>query len=230
MFNRSRPVSFNPYGRKPSRWRWARWIVLPLALMLAGAAAVIVAQERYLPPRLSVEASSRLQQDRDAARSEAQRLAAELSQTQGRLSGATSENQALARDLAAQKAAVEQLQGDLASVVAALPPDPRSGVVEVRAARFAASGGMLAYDVVLTRDKAGKRPLTGTMQLVVTGESARSGPTTVTMKPIALSMGQHEIVRGSQPLPEGFTPQQTTVRVLDRQAGQVLGMRQLLVR
>ena len=233
MFNRSRPVSFNPYGRRPSRWRWARWIVGPLALMGLGAAAVIVAQERYLPPRLSVGASAQLQQDIDAARGDAQRLAAELAQARSRLAAVTTDSQALGKDLATQRAAVERLQGDLASVVAALPPDPRSGAVEVRAARFAASGGMLAYDVVLTREpvgKAGRAPMTGTMQLVVTGESAQKGPTSVTMKPIALSMGSHEVVRGSQPLPEGFKPQQTTVRVLDRPAGQLLGMRQLLVR
>lgn len=233
MFSRSRPVTFNPYGRKPSKWRWTRWVVLPLLLVLGGAVGVIVLQERYLPPRLTAEASQRLLQDIDGARSEAKGLSAELAQARGQLAKSQADQQALARDLATQKAEAERLQGDLAAVVAVLPPDPRNGAVEVRAARFAASGGMLAYDLVLTRDEAQrgrKAPLQGTLQLVVTGESARQGATSVTMKPIAISMGAHEVVRGSQPLPEGFRPQHTTVRVLDKPAGQLLGMRQWVVR
>jgi len=65
---------------------------------------------------------------------------------------------------------------------------------------------------------------------VVGGESERGAQTTVALKPIALSIGSHEIVRGSAPLPDGFRPRQTTVQVLDRVAGKPLGMRVMLVK
>jgi len=36
-------------------------------------------------------------------------------------------------------------------------------------------------------------------------------------------------VRGSLPLPQGFRPQQTTIQVLDRVGGKLLGMRVIYV-
>lgn len=140
------------------------------------------------------------------------------------------EKKALDAELAGGRAVVERLQGDLAAVVAALPADPRGGSVEVRAARFSAQGGALGYEVVLTRERASGKPMAGVMQLLVTGESARGGSSTVSLKPVALTIGGHEVLRGSLPLPEGFKPLQTTIQVLDRAAGKVLGMRVLPVK
>jgi len=68
------------------------------------------------------------------------------------------------------------------------------------------------------------------MQLIVAGESARGGATTLTLEPIAFSLDSHEVLRGSLPLPEGFKPRQTTVQVLDAAGGKPLGMRVLFVR
>ena len=64
---------------------------------------------------------------------------------------------------------------------------------------------------------------------MVAGESARGTPTTVSLEPVALSLEGHEVIRGSQPLPEGFRPRQATVQILDRVGGKQLGMRVLLV-
>ena len=84
--------------------------------------------------------------------------------------------------------------------------------------------------VVLTRDGAAAKPLAGVLQFTVAGESARGVPASLALQPISLTLGRHEVLRGSVPLPEGFKPRQTTVRVLDRTAGTPLGMRVLLVR
>ena len=111
-----------------------------------------------------------------------------------------------------------------------MPPDPRGGSVEVRAGRFTTEGAAFNYHVVLLRERSQGKPIPGVLQFVVAGESARGTPTTLTLKPITLSMGSHEVVRGSLPLPEGFKPRQTTVQVLDREAGKPLGMRVLRVR
>ena len=78
-------------------------------------------------------------------------------------------------------------------------------------------GGALAYDVLLTRDKSGK-PLNGVMQLLLAGTSTRGAETTAALKPVAISLDRYESVRGRLPLPDGFTPKQTTVQVLDRPA------------
>jgi hypothetical protein len=49
------------------------------------------------------------------------------------------------------------------------------------------------------------------------------------LKPVDLSIGAHEVVRGSQPLPDGFRPRQVTIQVLERAGGRALGMRVMLV-
>lgn len=230
MFGRSPPVVFASYGGRRSRWRLPRWLVLLLSGTVLGAGGVIVVQERYLPPRLTASDSAALRQAYEQADVERQRLKLDLAGTQQRLAIALVEQKSAVNELATGRAATERMRADLAMVVAALPPDPRGGAVEVRAGRLTAQGGMLAYDVVLTRERTSGKPLPGVLQLVVAGESERGTPSTVALKAIAVSVGSHEVVRGSQALPAGFRPRQTTIQVLDRGAGQSLGMRVLPVK
>jgi hypothetical protein len=231
MFGRSKPVSFNRYGSRRSRWRLPPWLVLLLLGIAVGAVGVIVVQERYLPPRLSADASDRLQTAFNQAEAERLRLKGELDQATKRLATTLAEKKSQADELAASRANTDQLRDDVRAVIAALPPDPRGGSVEVRAANFSvAKGGLLAYELVLTRERAAAKPITGVMQLVVTGEAARGGDTTVTLKPVAVTVGSQQVVRGSLALPEGLMkPRQVTIQVLDRAGGKLLGMRVILV-
>lgn len=225
----SKPVVFDPYRRQRSRIRIPRWLLLLLFGMAAGAGGVVYVQEELLPPRLSAGESSDLRRTLKDSEAERVRLKAELaSATQG-LAAAQAAQQRSAQELGSARSSVEALRGDLAALVAALPPDPRGGVVQVRSARFSAAAGKLEYDVVLTRERAGTRPLDGVLQLVVAGTAAGGRETSISLKPVTLSVGAHEVVRGSAPLPEGFKPERTTVQVLDRPAGRSLGMRVLLV-
>ena len=230
MFGRSKPVLFESYGRRRSRWRAPSWLVLLLSGLVAGAAAVFVVQERYLPPRLTAAASAQLRSEFDQADAERLRLRAELGASHKRLDTTLAEKKSVADELAASRSSTARLRDDLASVVASLPADPRDGTVAVRAGRFTAKRGELHYDLVLTRERAGSKPMPGTLQLLVAGESERSTPTTVTAKAIPLTLSSLEVVRGSLPLPEGFKPRQTTVQVLDQSAGRSLGMRVLLIK
>ena len=229
MFGRSRPVIFDPYGRR-RRAGPPRWLVLLVLGFALGAIAVLVVQERYLPPRLSADASVKLSSSFEQAQAERERLKGELAQTTQRLATALADKKGLVDALAASRASTERLRDEVSSVVASLPPDPRGGGVEVRAARFTVTSGQLAYDVVLTRERSAGKPLAGVMQLVVAGTSARGADTAVTLSPVALSLGSQQIVRGSLPLPEGFRPRQTTVQVLDRVGGKSLGLRVMLVK
>jgi hypothetical protein len=224
-----KPVAFNPYGRRRAAWRPPRWLVLLLGGIAIGAGGVVFIQERYLPVRLSSDASAKLRSAYEQADADRVRLKRELDVATQRLDTALADKKKLGDEVAANSATQEQLRADLASVVAALPPDPRGGGVEVRAGRFSVKGGNLEYDVVLTRERGGK-PLAGVMQLVVSGESAEGTETSVNLKPVPLSIGSHEVVRGSLPLPPGFRPKQTTVQVADRAANRALGMRVLLVK
>ena len=230
MFARSRPAMFDSLGGRRARRGLPPWLWLLVGGMLAGAAGVLLVQQRYLPPRLSAAESAALQQAHDLADSERRSLQAELAQTQQQLQAATAERARLGEQLAASRAQAERRREDLESVVRSLPPAPRGGSVEVRAGQFSAREGALDYQVVLLREGPARQPLAGVMQLTVAGESARGAQATVALQPIALLLGSHEVMRGSLPLPAGFKPRQTTVQVLDRAAGKPLGMRVLLVR
>ena len=229
MFGRSRrPLRYDSFGGRRTRWRPPRWLVLLVAGVTIGAAGIVLVQERYLPPRLSADASTKLTSAFALADADRQRLEGELARTTQKLTTALADSNGLRDALAASRTATEQLRDDLGAVVATLPPDPRGGSVAVRAAQFAIKSGALVYDVVLTRERAAK-PIAGVMQLVVAGNSARGTDTAVALKPIALALGSHQVVRGSLPLPEGFKPRQATVQVLDRIGGRSLGMRVILV-
>jgi hypothetical protein len=230
VFGRSRPVVFESYGRRRSRWRLPRWLVLLAGGVVAGAAGVVAVQERYLPPRLSASASAALSSALEHAEGERSRLAEELGAARKQVEVALSDKRTRAEELAASRATTDRLRDDLTSVIASLPPDPRGGNVEVRAGRFTARGGLLSYDVVLTRERNTGQPMPGVMQVVVAGQSDRGTESTVALNPVALSVGSREVVRGSQPLPQGFRPRQATVQVLDRVAGKPLGMRVMMVK
>jgi multidrug efflux pump subunit AcrA (membrane-fusion protein) len=230
MFRRSHEPTFFTRGRPRSRWRLPGWLWLLLFGLAAGAAGLLLVQERYLPTRLSAEASAALRSAYEQADAERQRLAQALQQNQQKLELALAEKQSLAKELGSSRSTVERLQAGLAGVVEALPPDPRKGQVAVRAARFTASGGMLAYDVVLTRERTGSQPMNAVMQLVVSGGTTGRGDSAVALKPVALALGRHEVLRGSLALPAGFVPHQATVQVLDRPAGKLLGMRVWLLK
>ncbi|WP_280152698.1 hypothetical protein [Piscinibacter sp. XHJ-5] len=228
MFGRPKPVVFDRYASRRKGWRIPRWLVLLLTGVAAGAGGVLFVQERYLPPRLSAGDSATLRASYEQADSERLRLRGELAQTAKRLDAALAERKAMADELSASRQDVERLRSEAAFLVAALPPDPRGGAVQVRAARFTVEGRQLMYDVVLTRERGGGRPLSGVMQLVVAGGGTRES--SVTPKPIAISVASHESVRGGVPLPDGFQPRETTIRVLDRVDGKLLGMRVMLVK
>lgn len=228
MFGKPRPVVID-YGRRRSGWRAPRWLVLLLLGIALGAGGLWLVQERYLPPRLSPAESMQLRSAFEQADGDRSQLQAQLADTRQRLDVALADKQRQDAELAAPRAAAQRLRDELAAVIATLPPDPRGGTVAVRSGRFAAQGGALAYDLVLTRERDAAKPMAGMLQLSVVGANARGAEVSVDLKPVELSIAGHEVVRGQQALPEGFKPRQATIQVLDRANGKPLGMRVLLV-
>ena len=231
MLGKSRPVVYDPYARRRSRSLMPRWLVLILLGVVVGAAGVVYVQERLLAPRLSADASTRLQQSFDKADAERTRLAGELAAAQQQAKAALGQTSDLQTKLAASENTVESLRGDVKSMVDSLPPDPRGGKVAVRAARFEAGDDRtLAYDVVLSRERSGGKPLEGVIQFVVSGAAERGVANTVSSQPVPVSVGTYDSVRGSIALPAGFKPRQATIQVLDKPGGNMLGMRVMFVK
>lgn len=230
MFGHSaRPIAFEPYGRRRTRARIPRWLLLLLAGTALGVTAVIVVQERYLPPRLSASASTELRNAFDTADAARLRLEEELGRTSKQLEAALLDKKKLTSEIVTSRASVDTLRADLSAVIDSLPPDPRAGAVEIRSGRFVAKAGALHYDLALTRD-ASARPLVGAVHLVITGDPKPGGAPTVSAEPVPLSIETQRVLRGSVSLPEGFKPRQARVQVVDRSGDKSLGMRVLLVR
>ncbi len=226
-----KPVTFDPYGRRRSRARMPRWLLLLLVGIALGAGGLYFLQERYLPPRLSASASTELRSDYETAEAARVRLSGELARATQQLAQATTEKKQLADELQTTRAGADALRGDLGAIVAALPPDPRGGTVEIRAARFEAEGRDLAYDLLLTRARAaGAKPLGAALQLIVAGETAGGVAKSFTAPAETVSIGAQQVLRGKVALPDGLKPRQVTVQVLDRAGGRSLGMRVLLVK
>lgn len=224
MFGSSKPVVLS-YGARRERKRVPRWVVLLAAGVTTGAGGLWFVQERYLPPRLSADASARLRADFEQASTERQQLRNELATTRQRLDGAMAQIKALGDEAAAGRRTIAQLRGDVATLAAVLPPDPRGGAVQVRAARLSRDGGRLSYEIVVSRERAAK-PLTGVLQFVMVGGSAGHGAEhSVRLEPIAVSLGAVDSLRGGVALPDGFAPRLATIQVLDRPDGKLLGMR-----
>ncbi|MCI4430477.1 MAG: hypothetical protein JHC40_15070 [Burkholderiales bacterium] len=232
MTEKFKPVAFQPSARRSSHA--PRWLVLLLIGVTLGAAGLAVIQEIYLPKRLTHEASARLRTALERADAERKGLELELGETKRRLEAALAESKSSPGEIGAARAAAQRLRDDLAAVIAALPPDPRGGSVEVRSGRFSAKGGVLNYEMVLTRDlklaQAGTQTLPATVQLLATGQDAGGAEATLSLAPLQLALGSHEVPRGSLSLPEGFKPRQVSVQVLDRENGKQLGLRVFLVR
>lgn len=229
MFGRNKPVYIDSWGSRRKR-RVPRWLILLVLGILIGVGGVLFVQEKYLPPRLSAAETTKLRADYAQADADRQRLQAELGTTTQALGASSGESKSLAAELAQSKQTIERLREGLAFVAEALPPDPRGGQVEVRAARFSApAAGKLVYDVLLYRDKATK-PISAVLQFVVAGESATGAATTFTTKPMTVSVARHDSFGGEVVLPAGFRPRQATVNVLDRPEGRLLGMRVLYVK
>jgi hypothetical protein len=206
-----------------------RWLVLLLSGIAIGACGVVLIQERYLPPRLSAADTVELRNTYQSTEAARLKLKGELADTAQKLQTAQADNKKLSDDLSGSRASVGHLRDDLASAVGSLPPDPRGATVEVRAGRFVSKGDMLAYDVVLTRDKARGQAMPAAVQFLITGETAQGTPKTISPASFGVSIGASEIVRGNLPLPDGFKPTQTTIQVLDHSGGRSLGMRVFLI-
>ena len=104
MFGQSKPIPFEPYGRRRKRWRLPRWLVLLLVGTTIGAAGVVIVQERYLPPRLSAGESATLRNTLEEANTERQRLKGELATTAKQRDSALADAKGLSDELAVSRA------------------------------------------------------------------------------------------------------------------------------
>lgn len=216
MFGRSKSASFKPYalrsGRQPRRV--PTWLLLLFFGIVIGVVAVLFIQQNYLPARLTAAESARLTQQTAQLQVALGNAQAQLEEAQTDITRREAERQKLVADLNKARTALQPLEEDLKLLLEALPPDPRGGDVQIRAARFFNDNEALDYHVVLTRE--GQGELKGSLQFVVEGRYPNGRTATVELDPLPLTLESFDNAHGKQPLPDGMRARQITIRVLDR--------------
>ena len=234
LFGRPKEIIFDP-GRGSRRGQMPAWLPWIGSGMIAGALCLFFVQENFGPPRLSPVEAQKIKTERDAAvqdKDSAEKRERETrTSLQSRLDTALADLEKVREDLARRTATsagadatIAGLRSDVAMYEKMLPPDPRGNAVGIRAARFEHENGGLNYHVLLSR-RAGEKPLDGTMQLVVSGKKANGTPERVTLPIVPVQVGNYLHVKGQEALPSGFEPNQTSIRIVDKVAGQQVGMR-----
>lgn len=225
MFGRSKPVVFDPYRHRRRRAGLPGWLWVLLIGLATGAGGVIVAQQRWLPERLSAAESSRLRTAHGQAEAERARLAAVLETTTTERDELRRSVQALTADRDRLAERSQGIDAEIAFAVDALAPDPRAGEVQVRAWDLRARPGSLQYLLALTHGAPGARPMDAVLQLVAEGRGPGGVERRFELQPVPLTLPARGVARGAVPLPTGFAPATVTVRVLSREGGRTLGMR-----
>ena len=113
--------------------------MLLLVGVLGGVAGVMVVQQRLLPPRLSAPEAAALRERLAQAEQDRDRARGDLDATTQRLDSVVAERKTLADELAADRERTKNARANEEFLIASLPPDPRGGAVEVRAARLTAT-------------------------------------------------------------------------------------------
>lgn len=226
LFRRNRPVYFEPHGYRRRRgWSVPRWLLILLAGVALGAAGLLYLQQLG-PQRLTPQESRLLQARADELERENARLQTALDDTTRNLQAARTESEKLAAESGAARQSAQRLASELALIERVLPPDPRGGAVGVRAARFGAEPGRLAYQVLLTRASPTSAPSKAVIDFVLLGQRGSGREESITLDPVAVAFdGTLLVAQGNPPLPEAFAARQATIRVFDRPGGTLLGMR-----
>ncbi len=222
-----------PYGYTRRSRGIPRWLLLLITGIVLGAGGVLFLQRSYGPQRLTVEQSEQLRMDLNTSNLENQRLSVESKKLHGEIQQALQarqDAQAQAERLRKSSAAME---AGVASLIQAIPPDPRGTSPGIRSADMIQRSDGLHYHVLLIQDlpkDATEVPnLRGEVKLVASG-SYRNGKTaSVDIGTQPLDMGRYAVVDGQTELPEGYRPREVTIQVMADGSDKVIATRTIRV-
>lgn len=222
-----------PYGYTRRSRGIPRWLLLLITGIVLGAGGVLFLQRSYGPQRLTVEQSEQLRMDLNTSNLENQRLSVESKKLHGEIQQALQarqDAQAQAERLRKSSAAME---AGVASLIQAIPPDPRGTSPGIRSADMIQRSDGLHYHVLLIQDlpkDATEVPnLRGEVKLVASG-SYRNGKTAyIDISTQPLDMGRYAVVDGQTELPEGYRPREVTIQVMADGSDKVIATRTIRV-
>lgn len=229
-FGSNRPTfKPTPYGYTRRSRGIPRWLLLLITGIVLGAGGVLFLQRSYGPQRLTVEQSEQLRMDLNTANLENQRLNTEsktLRQDLGKAQAAQKDQSAQVEQLRKHAA---DMEAGVASLIAAIPPDPRGSSPGIRSTDMILHDDGLHYQILLIQDpRKGEtdiQNLRGEVKLIGIGTYPNGNSAYVPLGTQALDMGRYTVVEGQAELPKAYRLHQVTVQIMAEGSDKVIATR-----
>src|SRR5690606_1993645 len=182
----------------------------------------------------TAEQSEQLRMDLNSANIEKQQLQTqvkqlrtEVDQTREALAQQTQTADQLRQDYAA-------MQSGVASLIAAIPPDPRGSSPGIRAADMTVRDRQLSYHALLIQDlpegDTDVSAFEGEVKLVAAGQYRRGQQTAyVDIATVPLRMMRYTTIQGETELPEGFRAREVKIQISAAGADKIVSTRTIRV-
>lgn len=233
LFGSSNRPAFKPtpYGYTRRSKGIPRWLVLMLAGIALGAGGVLFLQRSYSPPRLTAEQSEQLRMDLNSATLDKQRLLTETKQLKENLDQATRTVQSQTTKITQLQQDYTQLESGVASLIQAIPPDPRGTTPGIRTAEIISTGKQLSYNVLLIQDpqEGGTQAFDGQIKLIASGHYSNGKTVYIDIATQPLHMMRYTDIQGEVTLPDGFRARQITIQVTPTDSDKIAATRTIRV-
>src|SRR5690606_27819507 len=219
-----------PYGYTRRSRGIPRWLLLLITGVVLGAGGVLFLQRSYGPQRLTVEQSEQLRTDLNTANLENQRLNTEAAKIQEQIKQARQDQQAQAERAEQLRQQAADMEAGVASLIQAIPADPRGTSPGIRGADMAIRDDGLDYHILLIQDLAEGQTeastLHGTIKLIAQGVYANGNTGYVELVNQPLDMGRYIVVQGRAELPhKSFRPRQVTIQIMEAGSDKIIATR-----
>ena len=219
-----------PYGYTRRSRGIPRWLLLLITGVVLGAGGVLFLQRSYGPQRLTVEQSEQLRTDLNTANLENQRLTAESAKVQEQIKQARQDQQAQATRAEQLRKQAADMEAGVASLIQAIPADPRGTSPGIRGADMTTQDGGVDYRILLIQDLADGQTeaptLHGTIKLIAQGVYPNGNAAYVDLTEQPLEMGRYIVIDGRAEFPnKAFRPRQVTIQITADGADKVIATR-----
>ena len=218
-----------PYGYSRRSRGIPRWLLLLITGVVLGAGGVLFLQRSYGPQRLTVEQSEQLRTDLNTVNLENQRLSVESEKVKSQIKQAQQDQQEQAARAEQLRKQAADMQAGVASLIQAIPPDPRGSSPGIRGADISAHDGAVDYHVLLIQDlpdgQSEAPTLRGQVKLIAQGTYPNGNAAYIELATQALEMGRYTVVEGQADLPKAFRPRQVTIQVTGEGSDKILSTR-----
>ncbi|CAM5781388.1 hypothetical protein [Castellaniella caeni] len=229
-FGSNRPTfKPTPYGYTRRSRGIPRWLLLLITGIVLGAGGVLFLQRSYGPQRLTVEQSEQLRMDLNTASLENQRLATESKTLHQGIKEAQGAQQDDAAKIEQLRKRAADMEAGVASLLAAIPPDPRGSNPGIRYTDMQIQPDGLHYQVLLIQEPAKDQTdvgnLRGEVKLVGIGSYPNGNTAYVSLGSQPLDMGRYVVVQGQTELPKAYRLRQVTVQVMAEGSDKIIATR-----